>query len=90
MAQRLTNPTSICEDTSSIPGLPQRAKDPTLLWSRLAAIALIGPLAREPPYAAGAALKETKNKNKIKNKMHSDTLEAEGSQMVIMARSSQT
>ena len=27
------------------------------LWRRLAAVALIGPLAREPPYPVGAALK---------------------------------
>ena len=39
-------------------------------WCRLAVTALIGPLAREPPYAAGVALKirETKNKNKNENK----------------------
>jgi len=37
------------------------------LWHRLAAAALIGPLAWELPYATGAALKkqnkQTKNKN---------------------------
>ena len=39
------------------------------LWCRLAAIALIGPLAWEPPYAAGAALKIQKDKkHKNKNK----------------------
>ena len=32
------------------------------LWHRLAVVALIRPLAREPPYAAGAALEKTKNK----------------------------
>ena len=31
-----------------------------LLWHRLAATALIGPLAWEPPYAVGAALKRHK------------------------------
>ena len=31
--------------------------DPLLLWHRLAAPALIPPLAWEPPYAMGAALK---------------------------------
>ena len=36
------------------------------LWCRLAAVALIRPLAWEPPRAAGAALKKTKRK-KIKN-----------------------
>ena len=36
-----------------------------LLWHRLAAIAQILPLAWEPPYAAGTALKrQTKFKNK--------------------------
>ena len=30
------------------------------LWCRLAATALIGPLALEPPYATGTALKKTK------------------------------
>ena len=34
------------------------------LWYRLAAIALIGPLAWEPPCAMGAALKRQKKKEK--------------------------
>ena len=34
------------------------------LWHKLAATALIGPLAQEPPYAVGAALKGQKKKNK--------------------------
>ena len=34
------------------------------LWRRPAATALFGPLAWEPPYAAGAALKGTKDKKK--------------------------
>ena len=39
------------------------------LWSRLAATAPIRPLAWEPPYAAGVALKGQKIKDKkIKNK----------------------
>ena len=52
----------------------RRSLDPVLLWlwHRPAATALIGPLAWEPPYAAGAAqeiattTKRQKNKNKKK------------------------
>ena len=45
--------------------------DPELLWlwCRPVATAPIGPLAWEPPYAADAALKRQKGKNKIKNKI---------------------
>ena len=45
------------------------ALDPALLWlwRRLVASAPIGPLAWEPPYAMGAALKRQKNKIKIKD-----------------------
>ena len=44
----------------------RRGLDPELLWlwCRLAATAPIGPLAWEPPYAAGAALKRQKKKKK--------------------------
>ena len=38
--------------------------DLALLWCRLAAVAPIGPLAWEPPYAVGAALKRQKRKRK--------------------------
>ena len=57
-----TNPTSICKDRGSIPGLARRIKDPALhwLWCRPAAVALIQPLAWELLYATGAALKKKK------------------------------
>ena len=44
----------------------RRVLDPTLLWlwRRLTSVALIGPIAWELPYAAGAALKKTSNNNK--------------------------
>ena len=61
-----TNPTSIHENVSSIPGLSQWIKDPELLWlwRRPAAIALIRPLDWEPPYAIGVALKSGGEKKK--------------------------
>ena len=42
------------------------------LWRRPAAVALIRPLAWEPPYATGVVLK-SKNKNKNKNKTKQKT-----------------
>ena len=39
------------------------------LWYRLAAIALIQPLAWEAPYAAGATLKNQKKKKSLKTKI---------------------
>ena len=47
-----------------IPGLAKWVKDPVLLWlwCKLAAIALIQPLAWEFPYAASAALKKKRKK----------------------------
>ena len=50
-------------------GIGHRASsDPTLLWlwCRAAATVRIGPLAWEPPYAAGVALKRQKKKKKRK------------------------
>ena len=84
MAQWLTNPTRNHEVAGSIPGLVSGlsgvavscgvgcrcGSDPELLWlwCRLAAVALIQPLAWEPPYATGAALE--KAKRKIKYLLH--------------------
>ena len=42
--------------------------DTMWLWCRPAAIALIEPLAWEPPYTMGAALKKTKDTHTKKNK----------------------
>ena len=46
------------------------SSDPTLLWlwRRSAAVALIRPLAWEPPHPKGSALKKTKDKTNQNNK----------------------
>ena len=52
--------------------------DPTLLWlwRRPVATALIRPLAWEPPYAVGAALKRQKTKKKKKRKKELHCMES--------------
>ena len=64
MAQWLTNLTRNHDVMGPIPGLAQWVQDLVLLWLwyRPAAIALIRPLAWEPPYAAGAPYKRQKDK----------------------------
>ena len=59
MTQWLMNPTRNHEVTHSIPGLTQWVKDLALLWlwCRLAATALIQPLAWEHSHAIGVAQK---------------------------------
>ena len=67
MAQQTeTNPPRNHEVAGPIFGLTQWVKELVLLWlwRRPAAVAPIGPLAWEPPYAAGVALKRKKKSKK--------------------------
>ena len=65
------NPIIIHEDVGLVPGLLHWVKDLALLWlwCMPAAEALTGPLARELPYAVGAALKKQKTKQNKPNKL---------------------
>ena len=83
-AQWVKNLTSTYEDRGSIPDLSQWVKgsavamsfggghrcsvDLALLWRRLAAAALIGPLDWEHPYAASVAPPKKKERKKRKRK----------------------
>ena len=70
MAQQTeTNPPRNHEVAGPIFGLTQWVKELVLLWlwRRPAAVAPIGPLAWEPPYATNVALKSGKNKTKQNN-----------------------
>ena len=55
----VNDPDYVHEDADSIPSLARWVRDLAWLWlrCRLAAVAPTGPLAWEPPYAVGAALK---------------------------------
>ena len=66
MAQWLTNPTRIHEDVGLIPALLSGLRIWLWLWCRPASVAPIRPLAWEPPYATGAAVKSKHNNNNDK------------------------
>ena len=68
MVQCVANPTKNHEVAGLFPGLAQWVKDSALLWlwCRPVATAPIRPLAWEPPYATGAAQRNSKNDKKIK------------------------
>ena len=78
------NPTGNHDVVGLIPGLTQWVKnlvllcavvwvaDAAWLWRRPAAVAPVGPLAWEPPYAVGAAIKRQKKKQNKQKKYVAD------------------
>ena len=60
VAQRVTNPTSICEDAGSIPGLAQRVKASGVAVA--VAAAPLRPLVWDLTYATGVVLKSKKKR----------------------------
>ena len=61
----------------------RHSSDPALLWCRLAAVALIGPLAWEPLYATGAALRRRKKERKKESKQIKPKLTINASPLLI-------
>ena len=60
----------------------RRGSDLVWLWRRLAATALIRPLAWEPPYASGAALKRRQKEKKEKMKLFDKAVSSESTEAI--------